>query len=220
MRFAGLLTALILLLASCGEDRVTNGDAEDSKWPDRTEEEDIIEIIEMIYNDNRDMEKYRGILLEPEPASSSFPDGYIWHNAVTDTYFCGKSYDYLEDCKGTEWILQNADSVYLSLYHGTWAELDSLRGMPCEGCRVTERRYHFYITVPPNPHDIYFNSGSMAVRVIIGPERGSPDRYVIYQAEDFNPEIEGSRGAISGERPIVSVDQQSWGEIKSLWKID
>lgn len=64
------------------------------------------------------MDNYRKALLEPDPGSGDFPEGYIWYNQEDDISQYGEYYDYGLDTLGTAGILEHSISLTLKVCSG------------------------------------------------------------------------------------------------------
>ncbi len=208
--------SLAVIFLCCGEDDPGRpGVGSLVGWPDRTEKEDCIEIIELVY-EHRNIEKYREVLLKPDTDREKFKYGYIWYNKVSQGNPLVLSLDYDEDCECTQRILDNAEMLQLSLYPSvivseTWTKIDEVFGEPCEDCWYTQRNYRFYVSFG---HDMFM--GDDEVSFVIGPDPGNPGKYVIYRADDLltmlsfllKPEKQHS----------ISSQGISWGAVKSMYR--
>jgi len=195
MKIAGILkttfflVALALFIAAAGcildpKEAVDDNPVPEENWPERTDREECIEVIDMVYK-HKNIEKYKEVLLKPDTERENFKDGYLWFNQVLQLDSLSEFDNYDEDCEGTQWILDNAEMIQMFLFPSaivsqTWTEVDEVFGEPCEDCWSTQRNYNFSITVG----DMIY-TGDDEVQFTIGPDPDNPGKYVIYRADDF-----------------------------------
>jgi hypothetical protein len=135
----------------------------------------------------RDIEKYKEVLLKPDDNREKFKGGYLWKNQVLQQDSLGLSYDYAADCMGTEWILDNAETMSMKLYpsaisSGTWHKVEEeILGDLCEDCWSIQKNYKFGISFNNGSHF----QGDDEVLFTIGPDPDGSGKYVIYRADDL-----------------------------------
>ncbi len=189
IRTAAAIAAMATLLAVSGcildpKEAVEDNPGPEVTWPDRTQRDDIIEVITKVYK-YRNIEKYKEALLENDEESDMFPQGYIWRNQTTDIEDHGEIYNYDEDVSGTGGILEHHISGEFHLYstgtEGEWRSYTTFRNEPCDNCWETIRFYDFDFEFDDGQHYM----GNDKVQLIIGPDRDEPGKFVIYQATDL-----------------------------------
>lgn len=189
IRTASALAVIVTLLAASGcildpKEAVEDNPGPEVTWPDRTQRNDIIEVITKVYK-YRNIEKYKELLLENDEESDMFPEGYIWRNQETDYKDYGEIYTYDQDVRGTEGILEHVISMTFIIYPATpgndWSSYTTFRNEPCDDCWETIREYSFDIEFDDEQHFM----GNYKVQFIIGPDRDGSGKYVIYQATDL-----------------------------------
>jgi hypothetical protein len=149
-------------------------------WPDRTEKEDIIEIILLVHQ-TEDIEKYKEVLLKPS-SHDQFPEGYIWFHQVEDfDELQETSLSYTQDWQGTAGYLDHETGLELRIFPGTWDPEDTFRGEDCTDCWTTTRKYELDIHLDDGKH--YY--GDFFVLYVIGPDPDNEDKYVLYAARDL-----------------------------------
>ncbi|MFO7914883.1 MAG: hypothetical protein R6U43_04235 [Candidatus Krumholzibacteriales bacterium] len=204
--YAGLLVLVLsALFICCDEDRVTSPGGGDDP-PVKITRENCVEMLVEAFNE-MDIEKYRGLLLKPD-TSNVFSDGYIWHNQQEDFmsgYVELESLDYYQDIEATDSLFAHAGEVDLDLYHGAWDSLEVFRGISCADCWETVRRYQMYVYA-----DDWNYYGLFYIRLVIGPDPGISDSYLIYQARDL-------RRVDSINRLPSDSEDVSLGQIKSIF---
>ncbi len=159
------------------------------EWPDRTDKEDCIGIVDLVYK-TEDIEKYKEVLLKPGILNQDQEDpGYIWYNQeeIVGTEIEGRTvppaHYYTDEWQITERIFQNVVSLEFNFYPGTWDEFtDEFRNKPCDNCWITTRDYNYNVKF----NDGMNYSGDYKVRWLVGPDPEDPDKFVIYQMEDLN----------------------------------
>jgi len=159
------------------------------EWPDRTDIEDCIEIIDLVYNREKDVEKYKEVLLKPsQDDSDPLSDGFYWWNQKEDVdegrieEFWGYSVEWMS----TAGLLQHEQGMSLDMFPGTWESISDFRGGPCEDCWETIRSYYLDVKLDNGMNYI----GDFFVKFVVGPDPDNPDRYVIYQMEDLRKGVQ------------------------------
>ena len=195
MKIAGItkttffLAVLVLFIITAGcildpKEAIDENPVPEEDWPDRTDKGDCIEIIDLVYK-HRNIEKYKEVLLKPDQTREKFKDGYLWLNQELEVDSLGEDYSYDQDCLGTQWILDNAETLRMDLYPSvivseTWTKIDEIFGDPCDDCWSTQKNYVFSVDIGEDT----FN-GDDEVRFVIGPDPDNPGKYVIYRADDL-----------------------------------
>ena len=160
------------------------GEQVDIDWPDLTEREDIIETIQLVY-DNYNRVGIDELMTNYTNTMNVDPSGqneYIWnmqegdviggHNPVMTRS---------EDIQGTRGILTNASNLNLDISPGSW----SLNQDICDECYETTRNYTINATFPAEGEPITYNGIDMRVNFVVGPSTGSPGKWAIYIATDL-----------------------------------
>ncbi len=204
-----LLLAFCLVLPACSEDRVVGNKSSDT-WPDRTEMEDCVDIILMSY-EQKNIEKYCEVLLEPDNSAEKWPEGYIWYNQPRDTVEYGASYDYEEDSLATLGIFDMYYSGTLNIYEGSWEKINSFKGQSCENCWESIRNYYLDMGFRDGQHYV----GDFIVHFIIGPDREDQNKYIIYQASDL---YEVSQFNHTKVNMGFDTEETSWGALKAMYR--
>jgi len=202
--FCHLIILSVFLLISCEEDKVTDP-TDPVEWPDRTEKEDCVTIMEMVYR-HREIEKYEDLLLEPD-TSGVFPEGFMWLSHSEDI-IDENCWGYYQEVTLTDSILTHALELELDLSsEGDWDTLETFREQPCSGCWQTIRDYYLHVVLD-NGTDYITDS---FIRLVIGPDPADPARFLIYQQEEMRQGVQGQVG---------DTGEEKWGYIKSLFLLN
>ncbi|MBD3179292.1 MAG: hypothetical protein GF417_06665 [Candidatus Latescibacteria bacterium] len=191
------------------EDSVTSPVESGIDWPDRTEAEDCVAIMEMVFR-HGNIDKYRDLLLRPD-TSGVFPQGYIWFNQVEDITGGEVEDLYLncdQDIAATDSILSNSDSLYLDIFTADWDSLEIFRGKPCSDCWKTIRSYHLFWRMDSGRNYFCY----FYLKLIIGPDPDEDNKYQIYEAFDLQEPFVSGRCKLPENSEYTSL-----GELKDYF---
>ncbi|MDZ7860448.1 MAG: hypothetical protein U5O15_07255 [Candidatus Krumholzibacteriota bacterium] len=180
----------VIITSGCILDpkETTDQPVNEEPWPDRTEKDHCIEIIDRVYEE-KDIEKYKELLLEPDQRPEpEFSDGYIWYNQPTDVSEYGEILSYQEEWMGTQGIFNNAVgtlNITLSEYSGLDSDWTEESGM---GDGFWSKKVNYFFTFelpdPDNPGETKIYNGDSDVEFFIGPDPEDPEKYLLYRARD------------------------------------
>ncbi|MBD3178592.1 MAG: hypothetical protein GF417_02785 [Candidatus Latescibacteria bacterium] len=182
-----LIAAIFVLTSLPGcildpKESVEEVPVEPVEWPDRTDREDVIEIVLLVY-ETEDIEKYKEVLLKPD-SHDDYPEGFYWFHQIEDVRDDAVSEDYwgyTVDWQTTGMVLDHEAGLELKIYPGTWESEDDFRGIPCDDCWKTIRGYKIDITLDDGRHFI----SDYYVQFVIGPDPDNQNKYVIYAMRDL-----------------------------------
>jgi hypothetical protein len=214
MKQLTIILLFFLVYPSCTDDKTTGPKKDQGiDWPNRADKEDCIEILKMTY-EHRDIDKYQEIILQPDPESDYFPEGYIWYNHPGDTLEYGVFYDFEQDWKATLGIFEESRELFLGITEGEWTELHEFRGKPCSNCWGTTRSYVVEMFRELGEMNFYASS---KVRFVIGPARHLPYKYLIYEATDWDYSNSLYQDGIHGNNLSTSASAITWSELKGIF---
>jgi hypothetical protein len=141
-------------------------------WKPLTAKEDCIYNLQLAYD------KYNS----PEAAlkyEELLHSEYIWYMQEDGEFFLRE-----DDVTATRRIFENAILLDLELQDGTWDQVDSLGGTPCEDCWETTRIYTIEAQFDPVGKKY---AGHDLVKFVVIPEgTGSEKKYKIFLAWDID----------------------------------